>query len=114
MIVRRLVDWLLRSRNDKEELMSIPDYTVRHNTEASRFEAEINGLLCIAEYRLRGNVVDMHHTVVPPALEGHGIAARLVSTALDWVRAQGYKLRPSCSYVRLYVQRHPQVQDLLA
>lgn len=94
--------------------MSIPEYSVRHNAQASRFEAEIDGRLCIAEYRLHGNVVDMNHTVVPPALEGNGIAARLVSTALDWVRAQGYKLRPSCSYVRLYVQRHPQVQDLLA
>lgn len=88
-------------------------YTVRHNAPASRFEVELEGQLCVADYRLRGSVLDLNHTVVPRALEGRGIAAAMVAAALAWAREQGWQVRPSCSYVATYMKRHPEVQDLL-
>lgn len=86
---------------------------VIRNESASRFEATVEGRLCIADYRLRPGVMVMPHTVVPPALQGRGIAAELVRTALDWARGQGLKVEPVCSYVALYMRRHPETQDLL-
>jgi predicted GNAT family acetyltransferase len=86
---------------------------VIRNVAASRFEATVDGQLCIADYRLRGRVMVMPHTVVPPALQGRGIAAELVRRALDWARAEGLKVEPLCSYVALYMRRHPETQDLL-
>ena len=56
----------------------------------------------------------MIHTEVPPALEGRGIAARLVQAALDYAQAEGLKVLPRCSYVRAYMRRHPRTQSLLA
>jgi predicted GNAT family acetyltransferase len=56
----------------------------------------------------------MTHTGVPRELEGRGIAAALVETALTWAREQGYKVVPLCSYVRRYIGRHPEWQDLVA
>ena len=56
----------------------------------------------------------MTHTEVPPAFEGRGIAAALVREALAWARAQGLKVWPLCSYVAVYMRRHPETQDLLA
>ena len=92
--------------------MSATNINVIHNTSQSRFEATVDGLLCVADYQEIGKVMHMTHTVVPGALEGRGIAAALVSTALDWARTQGYKVNPVCSYVRVYMQRHPETQDL--
>jgi predicted GNAT family acetyltransferase len=85
-----------------------------HNPSASRFETRVGGLLCVADYRVRGDIMIMPHTEVPPALRGHGIAASLVAAALDWARAQKLKVDPRCSYVAAYMQRHSETHDLLA
>jgi predicted GNAT family acetyltransferase len=86
---------------------------VRHNAAASRFEAVVDGHLCVCAYRQQGDVLLFTHTEVAPALTGRGIAATLVAAALDWARAQGLKVRPLCSYVAAYMRRHPATQDLL-
>jgi hypothetical protein len=85
-----------------------------HKPEIGRFEAIVDGQRCEADYQLDGQVVRMTHTGVPPQLEGRGIAAALVKAALTWARAQGYKVEPLCSYVSLYIRRHPEWQDLVA
>ena len=90
------------------------DIPVRHNAQASRFEAEIDGHLSIADYRLQGGTMVMHHTLVPDALRGRGIAAALVREALAHARSQGLKVLPLCSYVALYMQRHPDAAALRA
>jgi predicted GNAT family acetyltransferase len=85
-----------------------------HRPEIGRFETTVDGLRCEADYALDGTLMRMTHTGVPTALEGRGIAAALVQAALAWARAQGYKVAPLCSYVRVYIKRHPEWQDLLA
>ncbi len=94
--------------------MSSSAIHIVHNPTSSRFEATVDGLLCRADYELHGTVMAMTHTVVPSALEGRGIAAALVAAALSWARTQGYQVDPVCSYVRVYMKRHPETQDLLA
>lgn len=87
--------------------------TLTHNTEASRFEQTVDGLLCVADYRLAGSTMTLFHTEVPPSLAGRGIAAALVAAALAHARQQGRRVRPTCSYVASYMQRHPETLDLL-
>ncbi|MEF9996524.1 MAG: GNAT family N-acetyltransferase [Burkholderiaceae bacterium] len=87
---------------------------VTHNPAASRFETTVDGLLCEATYRREGEVLLMHHTGVPRALEGRGIAAQLVAAAFAHARANGLRIQPLCSYVRGWAARHPEVSDLLA
>ena len=94
--------------------MSDPLPPIVHNPDAQRFEVRIGGWLCRCDYCLVDGVMQLIHTEVPPALEGRGIAARLVQAALDHAQVQGLKVRPRCSYVRVYMQRHPQTQSLLA
>lgn len=90
------------------------DVTVEHDAAHSRFLAVVDGLDCVAEYRLAGDVLRMTHTEVPPALEGRGIAGALVRAAFDHAARHGLKVQPLCSYVRGYVQRHPETHALLA
>ena len=88
--------------------------TIVHRTEASRFEAALDGGLALCVYRRDGDVLLLTHTEVPFALEGLGIAAALVRATLDWARAEGLHVRPLCSYVAAYMRRHPETRDLLA
>ena len=87
---------------------------VTHNPSRQRFETTVDGQLCVADYQLRGNVMWMTHTGVPSVVGGRGIAAELVRVALAWAEAQGYTVEPSCSYVEVYMRRHPETQKLLA
>ena len=96
--------------------MAKPDVespAVIHNASASRFETRVDGQLCVADYRLAGKAMSMTHTYVPPALEGRGIAAALVAAALAHARREGWRVRPLCSYVARYMQRHAETLDLL-
>jgi predicted GNAT family acetyltransferase len=54
----------------------------------------------------------MDYTGVPPELQGQGLAALLVQTALDWARQEGLKVVAQCSYVAVYMRRHPETHDL--
>lgn len=93
-------------------MSSSPNIT--HNALASRFETTVDSQLCVADYRLSGKTMAMTHTLVPPALEGRGIAAALVTEALAHARREGWRVRPDCSYVESYIRRHPETRDLLA
>ena len=86
--------------------------TIEHLPERGRFQAVVDGHLSVADSRLEGGVMHMTHTEVHPALEGRGIAAGLVKAALAHARSAGLKVNPLCSYVRDYMRRHPQTQDL--
>lgn len=94
--------------------MSLTPVTVIHRQEQKSFEAVVEGHRCVADYGLQGRVMRMTHTAVHPALEGRGIAAQLVESALTWARIENLKVDPACSYVRIYFRRHPEWQDLLA
>ena len=86
---------------------------VLHNAAARRFEATVDGLLCFADYALVDDVMRIHHTEVPRALEGRGIASRIVRAALAHAEAHGLAVEPWCGYVRAYMKRHPETQRLL-
>jgi predicted GNAT family acetyltransferase len=86
---------------------------VRHDAGAGRFEADVEGGVAHADYRLRDGVMHIVYTEVPPVARGRGIAAAVVAAALDYARAQGLKVQPMCSYARAYMRRHPESADLL-
>ena len=86
---------------------------VQHNEAAERFELRVQGQLAFARYHLVDGVMWLTHTETPPSLRGHGLAARVVRTALDHARANGLKVRPACSYVSSYMRRHPETRNLL-
>jgi predicted GNAT family acetyltransferase len=55
----------------------------------------------------------MHHTEVPAALAGRGIAGALVQAAFAHADAHGLRVEPWCSYVRTYMKRHPETLRFL-
>ena len=89
-------------------------YDILNNEQDTRFETTVDGHLCVCDYQLRGNVMWMTHTGVPSPVGGRGIAAELVRVALAWADAKDYRVQPSCSYVDVYMRRHPETQKLRA
>ena len=53
------------------------------------------------------------HTEVDPAWEGQGLVSRLVRHALDQERAEGRRIVPMCPFVRAWIERHPDYDDLV-
>lgn len=90
------------------------DKPVRDNAEKARYELDVDGTTAIAAYRRDSDIIVFTHTEVPAALEGRGIASRLIRGALADVRTRGLRIRPVCSFVAAYVQRHPEEQDVIA
>jgi predicted GNAT family acetyltransferase len=50
---------------------------------------------------------------VPPELGGKGIGSKLIRGALDQVRDDGLKVIPQCPFVKAFIEKHPDYQDLL-
>jgi hypothetical protein len=62
---------------------------------------------------MAGDVMHIVHSEVPYRLEGRGLAAQVVRAALAYARANRLKVVPACGYVRAYMRRHKESQDLL-
>ena len=83
---------------------------ITHKPQASRFETTVDGHLAFAEYALHGNTFAFTHTVVPRPLEGRGIGSMLVRHVLDYAVQRGFQVDPVCSFVKTYIDRHPDYQ----
>ena len=84
------------------------------NPSKGRFEMGTPAGLAVAHYRLDGNVMTIYHTEVPVALRGRGVGGQLVEGVLSELRRLNLKVVPSCGFVRAFMQRNTQFQDLLA
>lgn len=87
---------------------------ITHNVANQRFETVINGVTAYLSYEiLSENTLDYQHTIVPDELGGQGVGKALVKYALEDARAQGNKVRPSCSFVAHFIQKNPEYVDLV-
>jgi predicted GNAT family acetyltransferase len=85
------------------------------NSAEQRFEAQIAGAVAgFVDYHRRGCKVSLTHTEVDAGFEGQGIGSTLARQALDAVRDGGLSVLPLCTFVRRYIERHPEYLDLVA
>ena len=87
---------------------------IHENDARHRFETTVDGLDAYVTFNREDGKVSFLHTYVPPELEGRGIAGQLAKYALEHARANGLAVVPHCPYVRSYIDRHPEYQDLVA
>jgi predicted GNAT family acetyltransferase len=91
------------------------DVSVVHEPARRRFVARSGERESQLVYlHLEENTVDFRSTYVHPAVRGHGVGEKLVREALEWARAEGLKVIPSCWFVDTVVRRHPEYAPLLA
>jgi uncharacterized protein len=80
---------------------------------SGRFEIERDGNIAYLDYTLAGNVLQLIHSEVPPAMRGHGIASELAHSALEHAREQGLKVDIVCPSVNAYIEKHPEYSGLI-
>jgi len=87
---------------------------VKNNEDQKRYEIQIDDQLAELTYERHGDRLLLMHTNVPTALEGHGIAGKLASFALEEAKAQHLTVYPYCPYVASYIKRHQEYLPLVS
>lgn len=87
---------------------------VVHEQAAERFVIHTELGDAVLEYdRPDPLAIDFTRTCVPEALRGRGLASILAKFALEFAGDEGLEVLLTCSYLRRYVERHPEYQELV-
>lgn len=87
--------------------------SVTDNAALSRYELTVGDDVAFIDHVGEGDAVAFVHTKVPESMAGKGVGSRLVKGALEDARSRGLKIVPRCPFVREYVARHPEYQDII-
>lgn len=87
--------------------------SVQHNDDASRFEAEVAGGLAHLDYNRFNEGIVLAHTKVPKQSERQGVGGELVKAAVEWARSADMRVIATCPFVRAYLQRHPEMANVV-
>jgi len=87
--------------------------SVVDNKAEQEFELTVDGYRAVAAYQLEGNTIVFTHTEVPSEIEGRGVGTKLIAAALNSARDRGLKVVPQCRFVRAYMDKHPEMRDML-
>lgn len=86
---------------------------VRRDDAERCYSCEVDGQRAIAQFERDNDTITFTHTLVPPAIEGHGVGHALVRYALDDARANQWRVVPKCAFVQAFIERHPDYQSLV-
>lgn len=82
--------------------------SVIHEADRRRFVIEEDAAQGELVYELREGEVAFVHTNVPPQIQNRGLAARLVAAGTAWAASEHLVVVPQCSYVQVWLKRHPE------
>lgn len=91
------------------------DPVVTDNRDRSRFEITVGDTVAgYAQYKLGDEEIVFTHTEVDDAFEGQGVGSSLARGALDHSRDAGRTVVARCPFIKAWIDKHPDYQDLLA
>ncbi|MGC1458414.1 MAG: GNAT family N-acetyltransferase [Steroidobacteraceae bacterium] len=80
---------------------------INHDSRAHRLSAQLEGHTGQLDYELDVTVMSIISTRVPGPIGGRGVAAELMRSALELAAANGWTVKPVCSYAVAYMKKHP-------
>lgn len=87
---------------------------MKNNNSLSRFELEIDGKICFANYRIEKNIINIDYVFAPIELRGTGAAGKLMEEISEYAKKNNQKLFPICGYAKVWLKKHSKYHDLLA
>jgi predicted GNAT family acetyltransferase len=106
----------MRSQHEDRgpQRMSSPA-SITDDEDRSRLELRVDGELAgWLDYRPAGASIVIAHTEVDDGYAGRGLGGLLVRRALDDARGAGKTVIATCPFARSYLDRHPELEKLLA
>lgn len=90
--------------------------TTRNNSDLSRVEALVDGhVVGFAQYHVEDeDTWCFFHTEVDDDRSGQGIGAQLADGVMEVAREESVRIIPECSFIRSYMAKHEETQDLVA
>lgn len=85
------------------------EYTIVHSPENCRFVIGLDGCEAYVEYIINDNELVITHTIVPPAVEGRGLASALVASAYKYADENGLRRGAVCTYAKKWLEKHQAV-----
>src|SRR3954467_1313982 len=83
--------------------------------ERGRFEVRVDDrVVGLASYHVDGTTMTLPPTELDPSVGGQGIGTALGAGVLAAARERGLTVLPYCSFIRHYIQQHPDQMDLVA
>lgn len=83
------------------------------NPAQNRFELAVEGETALIAYRIEDGRIVLIHTEVPQALSGQGVGSRLAKGAFELIRASGRKAVVRCTFLRGWIAKHPEYDDII-
>src|SRR5438132_327465 len=93
--------------------MPLSSPPVEHNRAAHRFEIRDTGQTALLTYIESDGRLELIHTETPPNLRRRGYGTRLAHAAVEYARGARLRIAPICPFVRAYLDRHPEYQNLI-
>ena len=87
---------------------------VTHDPSRHRFVARVGGDEATLVYSDRdGGVIELRHTEIPLAAQGHGIGNSLADAAFRYARDHALHVVPTCPFVRHWLTTHPEWEAIV-
>lgn len=83
-----------------------------NDKQDSRFVLDVDGLEVYALYAEDKETIDLYSTYTPPQLRGQGLAEKVVLAAFEYAKEKNLKVIPSCWYVRKFLDKHIEYQNI--
>jgi predicted GNAT family acetyltransferase len=88
---------------------------ITDNAGKNRYEIRVDGDLAgFVDYEREEGSVVLVHTEVDSAFEGKGVGSALARGTLDDIRGKGGTVVPVCPFIKKWIEKHPDYQDLVA
>jgi predicted GNAT family acetyltransferase len=82
---------------------------IEHDEREQRFFVRLDdGDAELAYTHVAPNLMDIQHTFVPQGARGQGVAEALAEHAFQVARERGWRVVPTCPFVRKWLASHPE------
>jgi predicted GNAT family acetyltransferase len=83
-------------------------------SDRGRYEISLDGeVVGFTAYRARPGRIAFVHTEIDERFQGRGLADTLIRFALEDARARGLAVLPFCPFVKSFIERHREFEELV-